>query len=271
MIPSMETTQIVPDRKAPGTRLLGRVAIITGAAQGIGLATAEVFLNEGARVALIDIDEAALNRAASDLSASGGRQVIGVKVNVASFSECAAAVATVLEKYGSLDILVNNAGITRDNLIVRMSESDWDQVLGVNLKGAFNFIKAACRPMMKARYGRIVNVASVIGQEGNAGQANYAASKGGLIALTKSAARELASRNILVNAVSPGAIRTRLTENLPREAIDFTLNKILIGREGNRGRMGEPAEIARAALFLCSEDSSYITGHILAVNGGGYT
>ncbi len=265
----METTQAAPAAKNQGTRLLDRVAIITGGAQGIGLATAEVFLSQGARVVLVDIDEGALQKAAQDLSA--GDRVMGLKVNVTSFPECEAAVKQVVERFGRLDILVNNAGITRDNLIMRMSDNDWDLVINVNLKGPFNFIKAACRPMMKAHYGRIVNVASVVGQEGNAGQANYAASKGGLIALTKAAARELASRNILVNAISPGFIRTRLTETLPQEAKDYLLNKILVGREGAKGRPGEPAEIGRAILFLCSEDSSYITGHVLAVNGGGYT
>ncbi|MDO8756750.1 MAG: SDR family oxidoreductase, partial [Elusimicrobiota bacterium] len=154
--------------------------------------------------------------------------------------------------------------ITKDNLLMRMSEADWDLVMNVNLKGVFNFIKASIRPMMKAHYGRIVNIASVIGQEGNAGQANYSASKGGLIALTKSVAREFASRSITSNAVAPGFIKTRMTEVIPEEMKQKLIDKILLGR------MGEPADIARAVLFLSSDEASYITGHCLNVNGGGY-
>ena len=163
-----------------------------------------------------------------------------------------------------MDILVNNAGITKDNLLMRMSEADWDAVLGVNLKGAFNMVKACIRPMMKAHYGRIVNISSVIGQEGNAGQANYSASKGGLISLTKSIAREFASRTITANAVAPGFINTPMTVGLPEEHKKKLIEKILLGR------MGDPADVARAVLFLSSDESAYITGHVLNVNGGGY-
>ena len=244
-------------------RLLDKVAIITGSAQGIGLATAELLCREGAKVVLVDVDQTMVTRSAETLAASGA-QTLGLKADVTKFEDCEAVVKATLEKFGKIDILVNNAGITKDNLIMRMSEGDWDLVLDVNLKGAFNFTKAAIRPMLKARSGRIINIASVIGQEGNAGQANYAASKGGLIALTKSCAREFGSRNILCNAIAPGFIRTRLTEVIPQEFKDKLLEKIVLGR------IGEPVEVARAVLFLSSDDSSYITGHVLGVNGGGY-
>lgn len=246
-----------------GLKLIDKVAIITGAAQGIGLATAELFCAEGAKVVLVDVDAALVDKSAQSL-ASRGAQTLGLKADVTKFGECEAVVKAAVDKFGKIDVLVNNAGITRDNLLMRMAEADWDLVLGVNLKGAFNCIKAAIRPMLKAHYGRIVNISSVVGVEGNAGQANYSASKAGLIGLTKSCAREFASRNILVNAVAPGFIRTRLTDAIPEPDKAKLLTKILVGR------MGEPSDIARAILFLSCEDSSYITGHVLQVNGGGY-
>ena len=256
-------TETAPIKQAGGKKLLDRVALITGSAQGIGLATAELFCAEGAKVALIDVDQALVSQSAEKLAASGA-QTLGLKADVSKFEDCEAVVKSALERFGKIDILVNNAGITRDNLLMRMSEADWDLVMDINLKGAFNFIKAVSRTMVKARYGRIVNIASIVGQQGNAGQANYAASKGGLIAMTKSCAQEFASRNILVNAVAPGFIRTRMTDAIPEEAKKMLLAKILVGR------LGEPIDIARAVLFLSSEETSYITGHVLAVNGGGY-
>ncbi|TPW21335.1 MAG: 3-oxoacyl-acyl-carrier protein reductase [Elusimicrobia bacterium] len=246
-----------------GPRLLGKSAIITGSAQGIGLAVAELFCREGAQVVLVDIDGARAETEAGRLAAAGA-DAIGLKADVAGFADCEAAVATCLGGFGKVDILVNNAGITRDNLLLRMTEADWDLVLDVNLKGAFNLTKAALRPMLKARWGRIVNIASVVGQEGGAGQANYAASKGGLIAFTKSCAREVASRGILVNAVAPGAVRTRMTDAVPQEVRERTIAKIPLGR------LAEPVEIAQAVLFLASPESSYITGQCLGVNGGVY-
>lgn len=244
-------------------RLKDQVAVVTGAAQGIGLATAELFIAEGARVAVVDVDAAKAEAAARTLD--GGRGVcLGLACDVSKLADCEAAVAAVLAKWGKLDILVNNAGLTKDNLAMRISAADWDLVLNVNLKGTFNFTRAAVRPMMKARRGRIVNLSSVVGLEGAAGQANYAASKGGVIAMTKSIAREFASRGITANAVAPGFIRTRLTDAIPEDAKKKLLDRILLGR------VGEPIDIARAILFLASDEASYITGHVLSVNGGVY-
>lgn len=244
-------------------RLDGKVAIITGSAQGIGFATAELFVAHGAKVAIVDVDKELAAKSAAGLD--GGKGVaIGIACDVTKFDQAEAVVKTVLEKWGRVDILVNNAGITRDNLVMRMSEADWDLVMNVNLKGAFNFTKAVVRPMMKAHSGRIVNIASIVGVEGNAGQANYSASKGGLISMTKSVAREFASRNITANAVAPGFIKTRMTDVIPEDAKKKLLEKILLGR------MGEPLDVALAVLYLSSDEAAYITGHVLNVNGGGY-
>ena len=249
--------------KAGRLRLENKVAVITGAARGIGYATTELFCREGAKVVMVDVDETLVKESAAK-AALASEQTLGLKADVSKFDDCEAVVKAAVEKFGKIDILVNNAGITKDNLVLRMSDADWDLVLDINLKGAFNFIKAAVRPMLKARYGRIVNVSSVVGEEGNAGQANYSASKGGLIALTKSCAREFASRNILVNAIAPGFIRTRLTDAIPQAEKDLLAKKIAVGR------LGEPIDIANSILFLASDEASYITGHVLNVNGGGY-
>ncbi len=253
-------TQTVP---ATGVRLKDKVAIITGSAQGIGYATAELFAAEGARVAIVDVNGDLAKASAAKLDGGKGT-AFGMACDVTKPDQCEAVVKAAAEKWGKIDILVNNAGITKDNLLMRMSEGDWDLVLDINLKGAFNFIKAVVRPMMKAHYGRIVNIASIVGQEGNAGQANYSASKGGLISLTKSVAREFASRQITCNAVAPGFIKTRMTDAIPEDAKKKLIEKILLGR------MGDPIDVARAVLFLSSDESSYITGHVLGVNGGGY-
>ncbi len=247
-----------------GRRLKDRVAIITGAAQGIGFTTAELFAAEGAAVVIVDVNAELAAQSAETLAAGSPGKMLGLACDVRQYDQCEAVVKAALEKFGKIDILVNNAGITKDNLLMRMSEADWDLVLDVNLKGAFNIIKAGIRPMMKAHYGRIVNIASVIGQEGNAGQANYAASKGGLISLTKSVAREFASRRITSNAVAPGFIRTRMTEVIAEDIKQKIIEKIILGR------MGEPDDVARAVLFLSSDEAAYITGHVLNVNGGGY-
>ncbi len=259
----MEMQTVVQPHTAGALRLKDRIAIITGSAQGIGLATAELFAQEGAKVVLVDVDANLVAQSAAKV-ASDGAQTLGLRADVTKFADCEAVVKATVEKFGKIDILVNNAGIVKDNLMMRMSDADWDLVLNVNLKGAFNFTKAVVRPMMKAHYGRIVNISSIVGEEGNAGQANYSASKAGLIGLTKSTAREFASRNILCNAVAPGFIKTRLTEAIPEVDKQRLLAKILLSR------MGEPLDIARAVLFLASEESSYITGVVLKVNGGGY-
>ncbi len=247
-----------------GIRLKDKVAIITGSAQGIGYTTAELFAAEGAKVVIVDVNAELAVKSATLLAGGDAAKTLGMACDVTKYDQVEAVVKAAMEKFGKIDILVNNAGITKDNLLMRMSEGDWDLVMDVNLKGAFNFIKAAIRPMMKAHYGRIVNIASVIGQEGNAGQANYSASKGGLISLTKSVAREFASRNISANAVAPGFIKTRMTDVVAEEMKKKLLEKIVLGR------MGDPVEVARAVLFLSSDESSYITGHCLNVNGGGY-
>ena len=246
-----------------GVRLKDKVAIITGSAQGIGFATAELFIAEGAKVVIVDVNAELAQKSAAALAA-GKDTCFGMSCDVSQFDQCEAVVKAALDRFGKIDILVNNAGITKDNLILRMSEADWDLVLNVNLKGAFNFIKACVKPMMKAHYGRIVGIASIVGEEGNAGQANYAASKGGLIALMKSVAQEFASRQITANCVAPGFIRTRMTDAISEEMKKALFSKIILGR------MGEPIEVARAVLFLSSDESSYITGHVLRVNGGGY-
>ena len=243
-------------------RLKDRVAIVTGSAQGIGFAIAELFSREGAKVVLVDVDNQKVSEAARGLT-SQGFEALGVACDVTKFESCEDAVKETVAKFGKIDILINNAGVTRDNLLMRMSDADWDLVLNINLKGPFNFTKAAIRPMLKAHYGRIVNIASVVGEEGNAGQANYAASKGGLISFTKTCAKEFASRNILCNAVAPGFVKTRMTDMVPEAERQKFLSGVLLGR------IGEPIEIAKAVLFLASDDSSYITGHVLNVNGGG--
>lgn len=260
----MSTQAETAPLKAGALRLKDKVAIVTGAAQGIGLAIAETFAAEGAKVVMVDMDAGLVEKSAVSVAAATGGQTLGLKTDVSRFEDCDAAVKATLEKYGKVDILVNNAGITRDNLVMRMSEADWDLVINVNLKGVFNFTKAVARPMLKVHYGRIVNISSIVGMEGNAGQANYAASKGGVISLTKACAREFASRNITCNAVAPGFIKTRLTDAIPEPEKQKLLAKILLGR------MGEPQDIARAVLFLASDDAAYITGIVLNVTGGGY-
>lgn len=245
-------------------RLKDKVAWITGGAMGIGKAIAVLFASEGANLILTDVNEEAVLATAAEIAKEKGVKTLGLKANAVQFSECEKVVEQSLDKFGRIDILINNAGITRDNLLMRMSDEEWDSVLAVNLKGVFNGTKAVVRPMMKQRTGRIVNIASVVGLMGNAGQANYAASKGGVVALTKTCAREFSSRNILVNAVAPGFIRTRMTDALSDEQKKKLLELIPLGR------LGEPEDVAKVVLFLCSDDSSYITGHVVSVNGGMY-
>ncbi|MEW6515724.1 MAG: 3-oxoacyl-[acyl-carrier-protein] reductase [candidate division FCPU426 bacterium] len=242
--------------------LKGKIAWITGGAQGIGLAIAKELAQKGADLAIADVNLEKAEAAAKQLAAETGRQVLAVKMNVASYSEVEEGVKIIVDKYGRVDILVNNAGVTRDGLIMRMNESDWDLVLAINLKGTFNCIKAVSRPMLKQRSGRIVNIASVVGLMGNAGQANYSASKAGVIGLTKTAAKELASRSITVNAVAPGFIKTQMTDVLSDEAKE-ALKKLI-----PLGTLGEPEDVAKTVAFLASDEAAYITGQVLAVDGG---
>jgi len=242
--------------------LAGQTVIVTGAARGIGRVIAEQLAAEGAAdVALCDVNADWLTDTAAAVEALGAKAHC-LAVDVSSGDAVQQAVDAVVAATGRIDILVNNAGITKDGLMMRMSESDWDAVLDVNLKGTFLFTKAASRPMMKARAGAIVNIASIIGLIGNAGQCNYAASKAGVIALTKSAAKELAARNIRVNAVAPGFITSKMTEVLPEEIKNKMLEQIPLTR------FGEPSDVAKAVLFLVTDASAYITGQVLSVNGG---
>lgn len=243
-------------------RLEGTVSMITGAARGIGKEIAMLFAKEGSDLAICDVDIEVLNATKNEIENDTGRKVLAGKVDVTAVKEVADYVKKILDNFGNLDILVNNAGITRDNLLIRMSEEEWDAVLDINLKGAFNCIKAAARPMMKKRSGKIINMASIIGLMGNAGQANYSASKGGLIALTKTAAKELGSRNINVNAIAPGFIRTDMTDKLADEVTEKLMGLIPLGR------MGDTRDVAKLALFLACDDSAYVTGQVIQVDGG---
>ena len=238
------------------------VALITGAARGIGRAIALELARPGLTLYLNDMalgDDAA--RTHKDVEAKGAQARL-LEFNVADFSQVQRGLDEIVQESGRLDLLVNNAGITRDNLILRMKEDEWDAVLTVNLKGAYNCIRAASKTMVKQRFGRIINISSVVGVMGNAGQANYVASKAGLIGLTKSVARELASRQITVNAVAPGFIQTEMTESLPEKVKAQMLAQIPLGR------FGTPAEVAQAVAFLASEAAAYLTGQVIHVNGG---
>lgn len=236
--------------------LTGKIALVTGAARGIGREISLKLKDAGAKVIGFDLDETGLN----ELKALTGEEVC--KVDVSNFEEVQNISKVVLEKYGKIDILINNAGITRDNLVMRMSEKEWDMVLDVNLKSAFNMVKAFYRPMLKNRFGRIINMASVIGIMGNVGQANYAASKGGLIAFTKSVAKEFASKNITANAIAPGFISTPMTEKLPETAKEEYKKVIPLKR------FGQPEDVANIVLFLSSQLADYVTGQVIHCDGG---
>lgn len=238
--------------------LSGRVALVTGGSRGIGFEVARSLLGAGAKVAVIARDRGRLDRAVEEL----GSEVLAIPTDVAHAESAAQAVRQVEDDLGSLDILVNNAGLTRDGVLVRMSEEDWDAVMDVNLKGAFHMTKSASRGMMKRRWGRVVNVTSVVGLTGNRGQSNYAASKAGLVGFTKSIAKELASRNVLVNAIAPGFIETDMTAGLADEVKETLREQIPLGR------LGSGTDVAHAVLFLASDLADYITGQTLAVDGG---
>lgn len=242
-------------------RLKDEIAFITGSARGIGREIAEVFAKEGALVIISDIKIEDCQATAAELTAKGYK-ADAFSCNVTVSADVDKTVDQIVEKYGRVDILVNNAGITRDGLFLRMKEEDWDAVINVNLKGTFNACKSVSRVMLKARKGKIINIGSVIGVMGNAGQANYAASKAGVIALAKSLAREFASRNITVNAVAPGYIKTAMTDKLS----DEVKNKILEAVPLNR--MGSPTDVANVCLFLASKEADYVTGQTILVDGG---
>jgi len=242
--------------------LTGKVAVVTGGSRGIGQAIAQALARVGSRVAVLARDVAKAREAASSLGNGAGGTAQGYGCDVTDARQVETTVAAVEKDFGQIDVLVNNAGTTRDNLLFRIGEEDWDTVLNTNLKGAFLVTKHAARGMIKRRWGRIINITSVVGISGNKGQANYTASKAGLIGFTKSVSKELASRNVLVNAVAPGFIDTELTRNITGGARETLLRAIPLGR------LGEGADVAAAVVFLASEFASYITGQVLVVDGG---
>ncbi|MGA9564497.1 MAG: 3-oxoacyl-[acyl-carrier-protein] reductase [Candidatus Korobacteraceae bacterium] len=239
----------------------GRVALVTGASQGIGRACALVLAGAGARVALCARNQEKLQEVAAEIASKGG-EAEAVKMDVANEEEIKAGVKAILARFGKIDILVNNAGVTRDQLVLRMKRSDWDDVINTNLTGPFLLTQAVMGTMLKQRWGRIINITSIFGQIGQAGQANYASSKAGLIGLTMAVAREVSSRNITVNAVAPGWIETAMTTTLPEELKEKMRSSVPLGRTGT------DLDVANAVKFLASEEAGYITGEVLKVNGG---
>jgi len=242
--------------------LSGKVTVVTGGAQGIGRAIAELLAQQGSNVVVADIQMEKAEATAKEIAANTSQQAIAVQVDVADSDSAKAMIDSAIAKFGRVDILINNAGITRDNLIMRMGEDEWDLVLSINLKGAFNCSRAVIRPMMKQRYGRIINITSVGGLAGNPGQANYAASKGGIMAFTKTVALEVAKRGITVNAVAPGFIKTEMTEALPEKIKEQLKSQI------PSGQLGEVGDVAELVFWLCSDAARYITGQVIHVNGG---
>lgn len=243
-------------------KLNGKTAIVTGASRGIGAEIAKHLAKEGARIVVnYSGSQSKAEEVVKEIEAAGG-EAYAVQASVGDAESVTGMIAATLERFGTIDILVNNAGITRDNLLMRMKESEWDDVINTNLKGVFLCTKAVTRQMMKQRAGRIINIASIVGVSGNAGQANYVAAKAGVIGLTKTTAKELASRNINVNAIAPGFITTEMTDELPEEVKTQMLSQIPLAKLGN------PADVAKAVLFFASDDSNYITGQTLHVDGG---
>jgi len=238
----------------------GKVVVVTGAAQGIGKQIALDFAKEKARLVILDVNPQSLNLAQEEISSYSECSAYPVDVTLAQQVE--EVINKIIDKFSKIDILINNAGITRDNLVLRLSENDWDKVIAVNLKGAFLCSRISAKFMLKARQGKIVNVSSIIGIVGNAGQANYSASKAGIIGLTKSLAKELGSRKINVNAVAPGYIQTQMTDKLPEKVKEEMLKRIPLNR------LGVPADVSNAVLFLASEAADYITGQVIVVDGG---
>ncbi len=241
--------------------LTGKVALVTGAARGIGASIALKLASAGCSMMVSDIDAEGAQKTALEIIAMGSEAEF-VKTDVSQASDAENMIKAALEKFGKIDILVNNAGITRDNLLMRMNEKEWDSVIAINLKGTFNCIKAATRSMLKQRSGKIINIASVVGVMGNAGQANYSASKAGVIGLTKSIAKEFGPRNIQVNAIAPGYIETEMTKDLAESSKEAYLNIIPLKRAG------QPDDVANAVLFLAGPLSDYVTGQVIHVDGG---
>ena len=240
-----------------------KVALITGGSRGIGKKIAEKFARNGYNIVINYVSEKTdVNKLESDLSQNGKVEVLFIKCDVTDFNSCQEMVKKAVDKFGKIDVLINNAGITKDNLLMRMKEEDFDKVINVNLKGTFNMTKNVISYMMKKRSGRIVNISSVVGVSGNSGQANYAASKAGIIGFTKSVAKELASRNILANAVAPGFIETDMTDVLSESVKESIYSQIPLKK------MGKPEEVANAVYFLGSDENTYITGQVLNVDGG---
>ena len=241
-----------------------KVAFITGASRGIGYAIAEALANDGVDIAGIDINISELQSAMKVIGDSTGRSTLAVQADVGDFASMENAAAEINKVFGKINILVNNAGITRDNLILRMKDSEWDDVIRINLTGTFNCTRAVIKGMVKNRYGRIISIASIVGLMGNVGQANYAASKAGIIGFTKSIAREYANRGVTANAIAPGFIETDMTRKLPEDVKKALLSQIPMGK------LGMPEDVADAVRFLASDEAKYITGQVIHVNGGMY-
>jgi len=241
--------------------LKDKVALITGGAQGIGKAIAQAMAKEGAGIIVSDINLELATATANEIKGSGAK-AIPLQMNVADYADVESGIKKALQEMGKIDVLVNNAGITKDNLFLRMKKEDWDAVVSVNLTGVFNLCKAVSRLMLKQSSGKIINIASIVGEMGNVGQANYSASKAGVIGLTKTLAREFASRGITVNAIAPGFIQTAMTDKIPEDAKKKMLEQIPLGK------LGQPEDVANACLFLASSAADYITGQVINVNGG---
>jgi 3-oxoacyl-[acyl-carrier protein] reductase len=243
--------------------LNGKVAVVTGAAQGIGKTITLLLAEKGASLVLCDINLEVAEETAREIEGRGGK-CLALKSDVSNFQDAEKIIKQAVERFGSIDILINNAGITKDNVLLRMKEEQWDQVMAVNLKGTFNFTKASIKVMLRKRSGRIVNIASITGMMGNAGQANYSASKAGVIGFTKAVAREYADRGITVNAVAPGFIATAMTDAIPEKEKEELIKQIPMKK------LGTPEDVANAVYFLASDEARYITGHVIGVNGGLY-
>ncbi|HEY4619244.1 MAG TPA: 3-oxoacyl-[acyl-carrier-protein] reductase [Nitrospirota bacterium] len=241
-----------------------RVALITGASRGIGYAIARALAKDGVDIAGIDINLSELQSAMKDIGESSGRRTLAIQADVGEFASMENAAAEVIKVFDKISILVNNAGITRDNLLLRMKDSEWDDVMRINLTGTFNCTRAVIKGMVKNRYGRIISIASIVGLMGNSGQANYAASKAGIIGFTKSIAREYANRGVTANAIAPGFIETDMTKKLPEDVTKALLSQIPMGK------LGMPEDVADAVRFLASDEAKYITGQVIHVNGGMY-